>query len=506
MRHSASRITISPGGSIPCFGNRWSQFGGCWSQFGNRWSQSPVAKCIEAARWRTRAGLAGGCLALFLSLCPADGAHAAQAAPDAAVIAAAVAAKAGSELDPEDVPPPAWAPVPFLRPADFMLHMQQRHGWTKESLEPLFAGYQANAQVIRLMDPAAPSFKRSWQAYRKRFIEPRRIAFGKAFWDENEGALERAARRFGVPPFVVVGIIGVESIYGRNTGNFEVLDALSTLSFDYPRRAAFFAKELEHYLLWTREHGVDPARVKGSFAGAVGLPQFMPGSIRRHAVDFDGDGTVDLGGSPADAIGSVASFLKNHGWDPASRQALRKMLVAGPDVTAGALLEGGWRPHATQRSIEDSGLSFPDDEKASDPVAAGATLARWAVFELPNGDAPSTWIATDHNFWVLTRYNQSPFYAMAVLELGEAVRNERLKASGKETAAIPTAATPKGTGGASKRAQASAAAKKGVRQAKPRQATDASKTSVRKASPPARSAQVWSLGQQPQPGKTPVDR
>jgi membrane-bound lytic murein transglycosylase B len=481
-------------------------FGGVSHGFGNRWSHSPFAKHIEADRWRARAAFAACCLAWFFSFCTSNAALAGQPAANATVIAAAVAAGAGFELDGEDVPPPAWAPVPFLRPADFMLHMQQRHGWTKELLEPLFAGYQANAQVIRLMDPAAPSFKRSWQAYRKRFIEPRRIALGKAFWDENQSALERAARRFGVPPFVVVGIIGVETIYGRNTGNFQVLDALSTLSFDYPRRAAYFAKELEHYLLWTREYGVDPASVRGSFAGAVGLPQFMPGSIRRHAVDFDGDGTVDLAGNPADAIGSVASFLKNHGWDPASRQALRKTLVAGPDVKASALLEAGWRPHASQRSIEEAGLRFPDEDKASDPTAGGANLARWAVFELPNGDAPSTWIATDHNFWVVTRYNQSPFYAMAVLELGEAVRNERLKASGREAAAAPTAATPKGISISSKQLQAPAAAKKGARQAKPRQATYAARKGVRKVNPPLRSVQGWVGWRQPQPGKTPVDR
>ena len=405
-----------------------------------------------------------GLLLAWLAVFPARAAAPAQALPGASAGMAVEVAKGGARdpspgvapggtdrsagaLHPDDVPPPAWAPVPFLRPADFMLYMQQQHGWTKDTLEPLFAGYQANPQVIRLMDPGAPGFKRSWQAYRKRFIEPRRIAYGKAFWDDNANALERASRRFGVPPYVVVGIIGVETVFGRHTGTFGVLEALSTLSFDYPRRAAYFARELEHFLLWTRAQGVDPASVKGSFAGAIGLPQFMPGSIRRHALDFDGDGTVDLGASAADAIGSVASFLRGHGWDADSTQDLRRTLTPLPEVNASALLEGGWRPHATRRAIEEAGLRFAAQAAGPASATQREAAARWAVFELPNGDAPSTWIATDHNFWVITRYNQSPFYAMAVLELGEAVRAARLKNGDSELAGSLQPGRQPGPGG-----------------------------------------------------------
>ena len=363
-------------------------------------------------------------------------------------------------LDVDDVPAPAWSPVPFARPADFAAYMAQRHAWPREKIDALLVDYKANAQVIRLMEPPAQSFKRSWQSYRKRFIEPKRVAAGVNFWQENQDALDRASKRFGVPAYVIVGIIGVETIYGRNTGSFQVLDALATLSFDYPRRAAYFSKELEHFLLWTEEQGIDPKTIRGSFAGAIGLPQFMPGSIRRHAVDFDGDGSIDLGASKADAIGSVASFLKRHGWQSQSKQKTRVHLQLKPQQEASEearkkILEAGWQPRLQKRDIEKAGLGFPKESKdRSDPQkkekpkqqtreksdqkdAAGAHT--WAVFELPNADAQSTWIATDHNFWVITRYNQSPFYAMAVLELGEAVRDERRRQLAKPSEAATSA-------------------------------------------------------------------
>ncbi|NCV62296.1 MAG: lytic murein transglycosylase B, partial [Betaproteobacteria bacterium] len=343
-----------------------------------------------------------------------------------------MASAVAANLDAEDVPLPAWSPVPFVRPADFAAYMQSRHAWPRDRLDALFADYRPNAQVIRLMEPAPQGFKRSWQSYRKRFIDPKRIAAGLAFWSENQSALERASKRFGVPAYVIVGIIGVESIYGRNTGNFQVLDALATLSFDYPRRGAFFARELEHFLLWTQEQGLDPKALRGSFAGAIGLPQFMPGSIRRHAVDFDGDGSIDLAGSSADAIGSVASFLKRHGWRSPSAQKIRIQLRMLPDAAneeaLAKLLEAGWQPRLERREIERAGLGFPKD---ASPKKRPAVDQQWAVYELPNADAPSTWIAADHNFWVITRYNQSPFYAMAVLELGESVRDERRRQTAK---------------------------------------------------------------------------
>ena len=243
-----------------------------------------------------------------------------------------------ASLDADDIPPPAWSPIPFARPSEVASHMALQHAWPRDNVEALFADYKANAQVIRLMEPAAQSFKRSWAVYRKRFIEPKRIAAGVDFWNENQKALERAGQRFGVPAHVIVGIIGVETIYGRNTGNFQVLEALATLSFDYPRRAAYFAKELEHFLLWTKDQGIDPKPVRGSFAGAIGLPQFMPGSIRRHAVDFDGDGRIGLdefGDSVRDPFRD-ADFrrqLEQRGaMDPAAMGALHRRHAAQYDA------------------------------------------------------------------------------------------------------------------------------------------------------------------------------
>ena len=166
---------------------------------------------------------------------------------------------------------------------------------------------------MTLMTPTKNG-ERSWQNYRANFLNPRRVEAGTAFWRQNAKALERAAAVYGVPPEIVVAIIGVETEYGRNTGSFRVLDALATLAFDYPRRAEFFRGELEQFLLLTRETRSDAGSYRGSYAGAIGIPQFMPGSIRRYAVDFDGNGRIDLRGSPADAIGSVANFLKEHGW------------------------------------------------------------------------------------------------------------------------------------------------------------------------------------------------
>ena len=357
-----------------------------------------------------------------------------------------------SSLEADDTPPPAWSPVPFSRPSDFSQYMQQRHAWPKDRLDALFADYQPNAQVIRLMEPAPQSFKRSWRSYRKRFIEPKRIAAGVTFWQNNQAALERASKRFGVPAHVIVGIIGVETIYGRDTGHFKVFEALATLSFDYPRRAAYFAKELEHFLLWTEEQGLNPRTVKGSFAGAIGLPQFMPGSIRRHALDFDGDGSIDLASSSDDAIGSVGSFLKRHGWQSQSRQKMRIELSRAKQDEDGRdalkkVLTAGWQPSLRQSEIERAGLSFPKASAASgaqsrERARQERAKQNWAVFELPNADSPSTWIATDHNFWVLTRYNQSPFYAMAVIELGEAVRDARQSQNNKS--AVKSAAVKRG--------------------------------------------------------------
>lgn len=276
-------------------------------------------------------------------------------------------------------------------------------------------------EVTRLILPPPVGVPKDWAAYRARFVEPQRVQAGVAFWQANEQALERAERRFGVPASLVVGIIGVETFYGRVTGHHKAVDALATLAFDFPKaaprdRSAFFRDELEQLLVWSAREGLDPHTVRGSFAGAIGLPQFMPGSILRHAVDFDGDGHIDLLGSAADAIGSVANFLVAHGWQPglATHHAVvppppgdDRSVLLGPDIV----------PSFTAAQFAEHGATLDARGRSHDGLLA--------LVELENGGAPPSHVAGTQNFFVVTRYNRSSYYALAVIELGEAVAAAR---------------------------------------------------------------------------------
>ena len=205
----------------------------------------------------------------------------------------------------------------------FIEEMQQRHGFDKDALSYIFRRAEYLPSVIKYISPPKDPGVRSWQRYRSRFIEPVRIKAGVAFWDRHADAIRAASEKYGVPEEIIVGIIGVETIYGRNTGNFQAVSALATLAFDYPRRAELFRGELESLLLMAREQHRDPLDYQGSYAGALGLPQFLPSSVRNYAVDFDGDGQIDLLGSPKDAIGSVARYMQMHGWEAGGPVALR---------------------------------------------------------------------------------------------------------------------------------------------------------------------------------------
>jgi membrane-bound lytic murein transglycosylase B len=270
--------------------------------------------------------------------------------------------------------------------------------------------------VTQLIMPPPVGTAKNWAAYRARFVERERIDAGVDFWRRNAEWLAKAEERWGVPPAIVVGVIGVETFYGRITGGFRVIDALATLSFDFPAgrrdRAPFFRGELEEFLLWCAREQCNPEQVQGSFAGAMGLPQFMPGSLNRYAVDFDEDGHIDLGGNAADAIGSVAHYLAAFGWE---RDLPTYFRVAAPvDTTDRAVL-----------LVPDIVPTFSADEMA----ARGAELeprakdhdGPLALVELQNGaDAPS-YVAGTRNFYAVTRYNWSSYYAMAVIDLGQAV-------------------------------------------------------------------------------------
>ena len=247
------------------------------------------------------------------------------------------------------------------------------------------------------------------------FLSDKRIADGRTFWDENRATLARAEARYGVPPEYIVAIIGVETFYGRNVGKWRVVDALTTLAFDYPPRAAFFRDELVNYLLLAREDGFDVFSLRGSYAGAIGIPQFIPSSIRRYAIDFDGDGKVDLPGSKPDAIGSVANFLREHGWQ------------SGADVLFDARVSGeAWQPFAdgtVDAKHPIGALIAAGVEPVNLPPALAAERA--ALIELPTPERAAEYRIGLKNFWVLTRYNRSAFYASAVADLARELRKNQ---------------------------------------------------------------------------------
>ncbi len=301
----------------------------------------------------------------------------------------------------------------------FISEMVTKHGFIETELKTLFGKANYLDYVPRLMNPAPPGFKRSWTVYRSRFIDALRIREGAKFWRSNAAAIAAASEKFGVPEEIIVGIIGVETIYGRMKGDVRVIDALSTLTFDYPRRAEFFRTELESFLLFSRENNFDLFEVRGSFAGAIGIPQFMPGSIRRYAIDFDGDGVIDLRNSPADAVGSVAKFLADHGWVRNGPTHFSASLLRPEDQTESAaianLITAGLVPKFTKTEIEAAGFTSA--------AATAGNDEKFALIDLPNGDGPISYFLGPQNFFVITRYNRSSFYAMAVIELAAAVKN-----------------------------------------------------------------------------------
>ncbi len=304
-----------------------------------------------------------------------------------------------------------------LRFAD---EVAQRQGldaaWTRQAI----AQARQLPAVQRLMQPPPAGARKNWALYRSRFIDPVRIAAGVRFWQQHREALERAEKDYGVPAETIVGIIGVETIYGQHMGTFRVIDALATLSFDHPashpraaERTAYFRGELEQLLTLAHRSGGNPLEPLGSYAGAMGLPQFMPTSWVRWAVDFDGDGRIDLRRSAVDAIGSVASYFKGHGWQtgmpthyPVRIDAARTDLevLLAPDILPTFSVASFT---ARGAGLEGAALQHPG------PLA---------LVELQNGDAPNSYVAGTENFYVITRYNQSSYYAMAVIELGSEVK------------------------------------------------------------------------------------
>jgi membrane-bound lytic murein transglycosylase B len=295
----------------------------------------------------------------------------------------------------------------------FIRELVERHGFIERELKFLFSRARREPAILAAIAPPKDPQARSWLAYRSRFVTEARIAEGAEFWRRHAAALARAAAEHGVPEEVIVAIVGVETLYGRQMGTWRVIDALATLAFDYPPRAEFFRGELEQYLLFARESELDVFSVRGSYAGAIGIPQFMPGSYRRFAVDFDGDGAINLRSSPADAIGSVANFLVQHGWRRGERISLPAR-VSGEAWRA--LLEAGVEPRTSLAEIKRLGVETRGDLAPETPVA---------LIELESPGAPAEYRLGLRNFFVLTRYNRSVLYASAVFDLAQEIKSKK---------------------------------------------------------------------------------
>ncbi|MBK9021994.1 MAG: lytic murein transglycosylase B [Sulfuritalea sp.] len=299
----------------------------------------------------------------------------------------------------------------------FIVEMRDKHAFDADVLAALFRRTRPIPAVIKAIMPPRDPGVRSWHAYRARFVEPIRIAAGRRFMRLHSAEIAAAESRFGVPAEIIAAIIGVETIYGRHLGRFGTFAALTTLAFDYPPRAELFRRELEELLLLAREENRSLLSYTGSYAGALGLPQFLPSSRRRYAIDFDGDGRIDLVGSPADAIGSVASFLASHGWQKDAPIAVA-VSVAGPGVEA--MIAEGITPQRTPRQMEEANVVVRE-------VGAGDTATQAlgdplpeqpaAVIDLVTPQAATEYRLGYRNFYVITRYNRSSFYAAAVMDL-----------------------------------------------------------------------------------------
>jgi len=297
------------------------------------------------------------------------------------------------------------------------------------------ARYQPS--VAKLVMPPAAGVAKNWQAYRARFVEPQRLREGQRWWQDHERWLDQAEARWGVPASVIVAIVGIETFYGRHTGGYKVIDALATLSFDFPSgrsdRTPFYRDELAGFLRWCNQEKRDPQSVRGSYAGAIGLPQFMPSSILKYAVDFDGDGRIDLDTHGADVVGSVAHYLAEFGWQrglpthfgvtPPAAVSDRASLLA-PDIL----------PSFSAKQMTELGAQLDAAGQAYDGPLA--------LVELQNGDSAPSYVAGTRNFYVITRYNWSSYYALAVIELARTLRQMRPPAPAPAATPAASPASP----------------------------------------------------------------
>ncbi len=291
----------------------------------------------------------------------------------------------------------------------FIAEVAAKHRFEKSELTRLFEQVEIRPEILEAI--SRPAEAKPWYEYRPIFLTRDRIQEGRQFILDHLDILQKAESRFGVPKEIIAAIIGVETKYGRYKGRYRVIDSLTTLGFEYPRRARFFRRELVEFLLLTREEQVDPLTLRGSYAGAMGQPQFISSSFRRWAVDFDGDNKRDIWTSTADTIGSVANYFKEHGWRPGEMVTLK----ARPTATAATLkFDDDLKPNYTLSHLKTRGLRFTGDGLSPDHKAAVITL------ETRNG--PEYWLGF-HNFYVISRYNHSAMYAMAVYQLSQELKS-----------------------------------------------------------------------------------
>ena len=292
---------------------------------------------------------------------------------------------------------------------EFITEMTTRYGFDAQALSHLLEQAKVRQSILDAI--ARPAEKRlDWGQYRKIFLTRGRIRGGLRYWHDNAEALARTEERYGVPPEIIVAIIGVETRYGRHAGHYRVLDALTTLGFHYPPRAAFFRSELREFLLLAREENADPTALLGSYAGAMGKPQFIPSSFRSYAVDFDGDDRRNIWENDTDVIGSVGNYFARHGWQRGQPVTRR---VQGVDASLQAVIKRRYKSYTTVGSLRDAGVHLtrhlPDELPAT-------------LLALHDGERTEYWLILD-NFHVITRYNHSPLYAMAVFQLADALRH-----------------------------------------------------------------------------------
>ncbi|WP_411727627.1 lytic murein transglycosylase B [Methyloglobulus sp.] len=292
----------------------------------------------------------------------------------------------------------------------FIEQMVATHQFNDAELTDLFNKVQLNEDIIKRI--SKPSEGLPWYKYRKIFLKEPRIKAGVQFWRENDGTLAAVEKETGVPAEIIVAIIGVETLYGQHTGHYRVIDALSTLAFAYPPRSQFFRSELEHFLLLCREEHIDPLNPTGSYAGAMGMPQFMPSSYRHYAVDFNKDRHRDIWHDPSDVIASIANYFVKHGWQKNQSVIFQILDKSHKSVKSFPFLKG-------DLSLLTSNSINP---KISTPLLS-TNKAKIIAFEQENGE--ELWAALD-NFYVITRYNHSPLYAMAVFQLSLAISNQRV--------------------------------------------------------------------------------